>query len=322
MAIKNIIGELTLSLDLGRSALKFYDGSKKMSLSAGFDRSATPSGNDGEICIDGEYFNFNGDGMVEDDPLTSGYMGIRSDAMMAKYALEKNLTPGVYRIKKMSVTCQPGSIAVDGDKYKTQHARGTRKVQIYKGGDKPYWTEYEFIYPAADKIVCFPQAAVVATVIFKNGEIKEGEELLIVDIGGRSMDYTLVLVKGGKMVIKKKGSFNHGIEKLVSEISRELYANHISLSNEIIQHVIEGGTVTHAKAKEIKKIVDVATEKFAQDAVNLLSSEELPVSGRVETCSGGCVLLHKQLVDAGLNVVKDHGEYANAIASYKWLTSK
>jgi len=144
-------------------------------------------------------------------------------------------------------------------------------------------------------VKCYPQAYAAALTILQ--ELMEYTKVLIVDIGGFTVDY--VMMREGEADLSACDSLENGIIFLYNKISERINAEYDILLDEAeIDAILEGKKTVYSE--EVISIVMAMTEDFVEDLFNSLRERKLDLkSGVVVFVGGGGIRLKKVIESSG-----------------------
>ena len=144
-------------------------------------------------------------------------------------------------------------------------------------------------------VKCYPQAYAAAITIIN--ELIEYNKVLIVDIGGFTVDY--MLMREGEPELSVCDSLEKGIITLYNQISERINAEYDFLLDEAdIDAVLEGKKTVYTT--EVISLMFAITEDFVEDLFNKLREKHLDLkSGVVVFVGGGGIRLKKVIEISG-----------------------
>lgn len=200
-----------------------------------------------------------------------------------------------------------------------KHLASSDKFRKYFLTDKPVTFEYNQRYYriSIKNVFIFPQAYAIAGLMKK--KVAESEQLLIVDIGGWTLDY--MVLQNGRYNMDECESLEYGMIKLYNSIQNYCNSKFDMNFNEKQIDSILGGTYKMNINNEIKRFIFDAAESFCNEIVNTLKEQ---VEGfrtmPIVFAGGGAVTLKKYFQKNPLLVNAQYCEDVRANAQgYKAL---
>ena len=148
-------------------------------------------------------------------------------------------------------------------------------------------------------VKCYPQAYAAAITIIN--ELIEYNKVLIVDIGGFTVDY--MLMRDGKPELSVCDSLEKGIITLYNQISERINAEYDFLLDEAdIDAVLEGKKTVYTT--EVISLIFAITEDFVEDLFNKLREKHLDLKSGVVVFVGGGGIRLKKVIEASGKIGK------------------
>ena len=148
-------------------------------------------------------------------------------------------------------------------------------------------------------VKCYPQAYAAAITIIN--ELIEYNKVLIVDIGGFTVDY--MLMRDGKTELSVCDSLEKGIITLYNQISERINAEYDFLLDEAdIDAVLEGKKTVYTT--EVISLIFAITEDFVEDLFNKLREKHLDLKSGVVVFVGGGGIRLKKVIEASGKIGK------------------
>ena len=148
-------------------------------------------------------------------------------------------------------------------------------------------------------VKCYPQAYAAAITIIN--ELIEYNKVLIVDIGGFTVDY--MLMREGEPELSVCDSLEKGIITLYNQISERINAEYDFLLDEAdIDAVLEGKKTVYTT--EVISLIFGITEDFVEDLFNKLREKHLDLKSGVVVFVGGGGIRLKNVIEASGKIGK------------------
>lgn len=148
-------------------------------------------------------------------------------------------------------------------------------------------------------VKCYPQAYAAAITIIN--ELIEYNKVLIVDIGGFTVDY--MLMRDGEPELSVCDSLEKGIITLYNQISERINAEYDFLLDEAdIDAVLEGKKTVYTT--EVISLIFAITEDFVEDLFNKLREKHLDLKSGVVVFVGGGGIRLKKVIEASDKIGK------------------
>lgn len=148
-------------------------------------------------------------------------------------------------------------------------------------------------------VKCYPQAYAAAITIIN--ELIEYNKVLIVDIGGFTVDY--MLMREGEPELSVCDSLEKGIITLYNQISERINAEYDFLLDEAdIDAVLEGKKTVYTA--EVISLIFAITEDFVEDLFNKLREKHLDLKSGVVVFVGGGGIRLKKVIEASGKIGK------------------
>ena len=148
-------------------------------------------------------------------------------------------------------------------------------------------------------VKCYAQAYAAAITILN--ELIEYNKVLIVDIGGFTVDY--MLMREGKPELSVCDSLEKGIITLYNQISERINAEYDFLLDEAdIDAVLEGKKTVYTT--EVISLIFAITEDFVEDLFNKLREKHLDLKSGVVVFVGGGGIRLKKVIEASGKIGK------------------
>lgn len=148
-------------------------------------------------------------------------------------------------------------------------------------------------------VKCYPQAYAAAITIIN--ELIEYNKVLIVDIGGFTVDY--MLMREGEPELSVCDSLEKGIITLYNQISERINAEYDFLLDEAdIDAVLEGKKTVYTA--EVISLIFAITEDFVEDLFNKLREKHLDLKSGVVVFVGGGGIRLKKVIEASDKIGK------------------
>ena len=148
-------------------------------------------------------------------------------------------------------------------------------------------------------VKCYPQAYAAAITIIN--ELIEYNKVLIVDIGGFTVDY--MLMRDGEPELSVCDSLEKGIITLYNQISERINAEYDFLLDEAdIDAVLEGKKTVYTT--EVIFLIFAITEDFVEDLFNKLREKHLDLKSGVVVFVGGGGIRLKKVIEASGKIGK------------------
>lgn len=148
-------------------------------------------------------------------------------------------------------------------------------------------------------VKCYPQAYAAAITIIN--ELIEYNKVLIVDIGGFTVDY--MLMREGEPELSVCDSLEKGIITLYNQISERINAEYDFLLDEAdIDAVLEGKKTVYTT--EVISLIFAITEDFVEDLFNKLREKHLDLKSGVVVFVGGGGIRLKKVIEASGKIGK------------------
>ena len=150
-----------------------------------------------------------------------------------------------------------------------------------------------------NEVKCYPQAYAAAITIIN--ELIEYNKVLIVDIGGFTVDY--MLMRDGEPELSVCDSLEKGIITLYNQISERINAEYDFLLDEAdIDAVLEGKKTVYTT--EVISLIFAITEDFVEDLFNKLREKHLDLKSGVVVFVGGGGIRLKKVIEASGKIGK------------------
>ena len=148
-------------------------------------------------------------------------------------------------------------------------------------------------------VKCYPQAYAAAITIIN--ELIEYNKVLIVDIGGFTVDY--MLMREGEPELSVCDSLEKGIITLYNQISERINAEYDFLLDEAdIDAVLEGKKTVYTT--EVISLIFSITGDFVEDLFNKLREKHLDLKSGVVVFVGGGGIRLKKVIEASGKIGK------------------
>ena len=148
-------------------------------------------------------------------------------------------------------------------------------------------------------VKCYPQAYAAAITIIN--ELIEYNKVLIVDIGGFTVDY--MLMRDGEPELSVCDSLEKGIITLYNQISERINAEYDFLLDEAdIDAVLEGKKTVYTT--EVISLIFAITEDFVENLFNKLREKHLDLKSGVVVFVGGGGIRLKKVIEASGKIGK------------------
>lgn len=268
---------------------------------SGYDRSDRSSGEENEILIDRKnYLRFGGGRKeVEPNPLDSDRMLNCTLYGCAQYLADNKAQSGEYTF---FIGCNVPILQYGAEK--------KAFVEYYTGKEVEVVYKTRIYRIRIDGAVAFPQGIVAVQGTF--GKYKAYNELLILDIGSRTIDY---VVQGkspsGKTEFREMKSLDNGVIGMFDAIDYRLRQDRIQIPESSIENAVKGIDVSHKKNDIIQRVAKEKRAEYVQSKViNALYQNGVDTGMATLLIGGGSDLISEELTKE-MFVVGNLGVMAN-----------